>query len=71
MGAGEIRDGMRGMQTQFDEFERWIIQKLVDVQSLYLKGIREELATLQVAIKDMLARPFLSMPIIEKIYEKE
>lgn len=67
----EIKSKLRGMQTRFDGFNRWIIQKLVDLQSPDLKGIHKELVILWAAIEVIHTIPFPSMPFIEKIIEEQ
>lgn len=67
----EIRGEIRSIKTWFDGFKRRINQKLADLQSLDLKGIHEDLATLRATIEDIYSRPFSSMPIIEEIHKEE
>lgn len=51
--------------------ERQIIQKLADIQSLYLQGIHEEFTTLWDTKEDSHTMTFPSVPIVEEIYEEE
>lgn len=60
-----IQTEIRGTQTRFDGFEKWINKKLVNVLSPNLAGVHKELAMLQAIIEDTHERPS-SLPIIEK-----
>lgn len=59
------------MQTWFDEFKRWISQKMADVPSSNLKGIYEELVALWATIEDIHDRLFPTVPIIEEIIKED
>lgn len=63
----ETRTKIQHMQTLFDRFERWIIQKLASIQAPYMIGVHEELAVLWPTIEEMHARPLLIFPIIDEI----
>lgn len=67
----EIQVEIRDIQTYFDGFEWWIIQKLVDVQSQNPSSVHEKLVALRATIKHIHARPFPNMPIIEEISKEE
>lgn len=51
--------------------QRWINKKLVNIWSLNLATMHEELAALQDSIDDIHAIRYLTILIIEKIQEKE